>query len=123
MNFRFSVEVLKTEGSADSRRFVSSAEVGQHWRLLDAIVAGTTEDNSPLPSHTEREFWRQQIDTYGRYLALRARTPVAELLAFPDPPRAVYHVWLVHMLQPLAFQRDCAAAFGRCIPHTNRVPK
>ena len=34
----------------------------------------------------------------------------------------VYHVWLVHMLQPAAYQRDCAEAFGRCVPHENRPP-
>lgn len=43
-------------------------------------------------------------------------------IKFPDPPREVYYIWLVHMLQPLAYKLDCLEHFSRCIPHLNHIP-
>lgn len=96
----------------------------------------------PLAPFADRDFWRAQIARYSRYIAARNEHDVlaAGALAerkggreaegaarrsapFPDPPREVYYVWLTHMLQPSAYQRDCLSAFGRVVPHENHAPR
>jgi hypothetical protein len=122
-------------------------EVIAHWDLVNTIIEGqavvqpagvnhdSSEDseyslnNKLLPSYKDRAFWRQQILRYykilkllNRYLDSCDRISGLQENSFPDPPREVYHVWVVHMLQPLAYQKDCLANFNRIIPHTNHLP-
>ena len=92
-----------------------------HWNLLDAVVGPSPS----LPSYKEKEFWCVQIIRYHKYINLYNKfisNNKDPCLKFPDPPREVYYIWLVHMLQPLAYQRDCLELFNRTIPHTNHKP-
>ena len=98
-------------------------DVISHWNLIDAIV-GTSPS---LPSYKEKEFWSLQIIRYHKYMHLfdtflTNNSTKHPYIRFPDPPREVYYVWLVHMLQPLAYKKDCSSLFNRAIPHTNHNP-
>jgi hypothetical protein len=81
---------------------------------------------SPLEPFKNKGYWEQQIVQYCQYQCLHneylSSAAEAEGTPFPDPTREVYHVWLVHMLQPKAYREDCLAAFGRILPHTNHTP-
>ena len=100
-------------------RDVTYDNVCAHWALLSSIMA------DPLVPFKDQVYWEEQIVRYAQhqishnaYLASAA----AEDPPFPDPPRDIYYVWVVHMLQPKAYRDDCLAAFGRILPHTNHKP-
>lgn len=65
-------------------------------------------------------FWAEMIDVYRAWLAGAAAA--GEHDPSPPPPREVRWCWLAHMLQPKAYAADCASAFGRVLPHSNRTP-
>ena len=98
--------------------FVS--DVKSHWALLHSVVVG---DGKSLPSHKRKPYWRQQIVRYWRYMCLKSQAlNGGNELRVPDPPREIYYVWLVHMLQPAAYVSDCMENFGALIPHHNHTP-
>jgi len=132
------VSTIQSAISAD----VTVTSVCAHWQLLHAVVIGSGPEMSPLPDMSDRKFWYSQILQYARYMEQRAcheatisvvSTSVMNdsdcnnidsgtYTPYPDPPRAVYYVWLVHMLQPLAYRDDCLAKYGRVVSHHNHVP-
>ena len=86
--------------------------------LLDTLVCGAAPPPPTAVSRgLDRAFWRAQIARYEAFLAEQAARSAA---AAPPlvPARCVYHLWLVHMLQPSAYRLDCEATrFGAVVPH------
>lgn len=106
-------------------------DIVEHWKLIDSVVG----EGDPLPKYSEAGFWRIQIGKYFKYQQLRAnylRSHNLEVLSplgqielskgFPDPPREIYYVWIVHMLQPAAYKMDCLEKFSFIMPHHNHKP-
>lgn len=125
----------------------SSQTVKHHVALLQALLLGqphaqkrTQQQQSQwiqLPPSTATVYWELQMERYCVFLELYRRfgnklvhdngnniattVTATSMTITMQPPRAIYVVWMSHMLQPDAYRRDCQSIFGKLLPHFNNA--
>lgn len=78
---------------------------------VDLLRAAHRSESFPkdwTPEQTERAIAR-----YVRFLQLAAENPDRPVA----PTREIDTIWHLHMLSPVAYQRDCMALFGKVLDH------
>lgn len=78
---------------------------------VDLMKASYRSDSFPQEwTHEQRE---KALQRYSKWLKLKVRHPQSRLA----PTRDIDFFWHLHMLSPVAYQRDCMRLFGRTLDH------
>jgi hypothetical protein len=78
---------------------------------VDLVAASWRSDD--FPAELGPEARAESALRYRKWLALKQRFPELRMA----PTRDIDAFWHLHMLSPVAYQRDCARLFGRTLDH------
>lgn len=78
---------------------------------VDLLVASYR--SASFPQDWSREARERELARYVRFLLLSAKSPGHRA----TPTREIDEFWHLHMLQPVAYYRDCQRIFGRLFDH------
>ncbi|MCS6799484.1 MAG: glycine-rich domain-containing protein-like [Myxococcota bacterium] len=81
--------------------------------LLSVDLVERSYRASSFPADWSREQRERALRRYERFLLLVAR----DVDAPATPTRDIDEMWHLHMLHPVAYQRDCARLFGGTLDH------
>ena len=84
---------------------LSTEDVMAHWELITAICAAAHDP-------CDHSYWTPVFRRYKAFLRLQGAeqaraTQQGVPIRILRPPTDLYHCWLVHMLQPDAYRKDC----------------
>jgi hypothetical protein len=85
-----------------SKGTVISVDLGEAARRSDSFPVGWSDEKL-----------QAAIGRYERFLRLAAKHPDAPLA----PTREIDEIWHLHMLQPVAYARDCHRLMGHLLDH------
>lgn len=112
---------LQSPNSVTNRGFASSANTSlpeiEIILSVDLLEAASRSDD--VPKDWSREQHERSLARYLKWLRLKQLHPHARLA----PTRDIDVMWHLHMLAPVAYNRDCRQLFGRTLDHNGGFGK